>query len=155
MEIYNYIQENIFAQYFLCGMLGSFLFDATLYFRRDLGLLAEQKKIKEIRNFNIIYIFFQTLYSGVTGGILGLALDTHWLMALTAGFFSSTFLTFLIKTALVHSSRKAFWITIGKLVFQTIGEPAKKLLIALEAMSYTNNETNRSNTKKSSSTDDQ
>lgn len=140
-DIVDIFAANSFLQYFFVGALGSFFFDLSLYFNPDLGLLARKKKLKPGIRFNFIFLVCNTLYSSTLGGLMAIWVDHALWLAFFVGFIHSVFFTFLVKTLLLNSTKRAFWITIGKLLANILLNPSKKFVSILEAL--TTNETKK------------
>lgn len=129
------LSNYTFVQFYLIGSLGSILFDLSLYFNKDLGLSARRKKEKNKLRTGCVYIVSRTVYSSVMGGILAIGVDHNLFVAFIAGFLSSLFFTFVLKTIILKSTKKEFWLIVSKMIFSLIGTPLKKVVILLETLS--------------------
>lgn len=138
--IIQFIQVNVFIQYFLMGALGSFFFDLTLYFNRDLGLLAQKKGIKPTMRFNVIFVVCNTAYSSSFGGLMAMWVDHALWLAFLVGFCNSVLFVFVVKTLLLNSTKKAFWVTIGKICASILLNPSKRFVVILEALTEKEND---------------
>ena len=127
-------------QYFLMGALGSLFFDLTLYFNEDLGILARQKGIKPSLKFNVVFVFCNTLYSSLLGGLTAMWIDYSLMLAFFVGFIHSIFFTFLVKTLLLNSMEKSFWVTIVKIFVNILLTPSKKIITVLEILGEKEND---------------
>lgn len=127
-------------QYFFVGALGALFFDLTLIFNDELRVIAQKKGIKSSMSYNIIFIFCNTLYSASLGGIMAIWVDYALWLAFFVGFFHSIFFTFVVKTLLLNSMEKAFWVTIGKICVSILLNPSKKLITVLEELTKKEND---------------
>lgn len=144
-NIVDILNRNITLQYFLVGAFGSIMFDATLYFKRDLGVVAKRKHIGFMSGFGVSYLICQCAYSAIMGGVWALFINHAIWLAFVVGFFNSVFVTFVVKSMLINSMKKGLWIAIGRLLFEIIGAPTKKLILLLETV--TSAEKNKDDTQ--------